>query len=102
MLPKVRKEQLQEPEETDQIVRVTQNIAASSSKKQMTLGVFLDLEKAYAMVWREGIIAKLSELGIWGKCNVGSTTSCRIGQWKLKSERLSRQRSKPFVVHRDA
>ena len=52
---------------SDQIVRLSQDIAASSSKKQMTLGVFLDLEKAFDMVWREGIVARLSQLGIKGK-----------------------------------
>ena len=51
----------------DHIVRLTQDIAASSTKKQMTLGVFLDLEKAFDMVWREGIIEQLSKMGVKGK-----------------------------------
>ena len=38
-------------------------------KKQMKLGVFLDLEKDFDMVWRERIIEKLSELVSSGKCN---------------------------------
>ena len=48
----------------DHIVRLTQDIAASSTKKQMTLGVFLDLEKAFDVVWREGIIEQLSKMGV--------------------------------------
>ena len=51
----------------DHIVRLTQDIAASSTKKQMTLGVFLDLEKAFDMVSREGIIEQLSKMGVKGK-----------------------------------
>ena len=46
----------------DQIVRVTQDIAAFSSNIQMTIGIFLDLEKTFDMVWREGIIDQLSVL----------------------------------------
>ena len=49
----------------DHIVRLTQDTAASSSKKQMTIGVFLDLEKEFDMVWREGI-DQLSVLGVKG------------------------------------
>ena len=51
----------------DHIVRLTQDIAASSTKKQMTLAVFLDLEKTFDMVWREGIIEQLSKMGVKGK-----------------------------------
>ena len=49
----------------DHIDRLTQFIAASS-KEQMTIGVFMDLEKAFDMVWREGIIDQLSVLGSKG------------------------------------
>ena len=33
----------------------------------MTLGVFLDLEKAFDMVWREGIVNQLFQMGIKGR-----------------------------------
>ena len=51
----------------DHIVRLTQDTAASSTKKQMTLGVFLDLEKAFDMVWREGLIKQHFKTGVKGK-----------------------------------
>ena len=50
----------------DHIVRLTQDIAASSPKIQMNIGVFLDLEKTFE-IWREGIINQLSALGVKGK-----------------------------------
>ena len=34
----------------DQIVRLVQDVAASATQKKMSLGVFLDLEKAFDMV----------------------------------------------------
>ena len=33
----------------------------------MTLGVFVDLEKAFDMVWREGIVNQLFQMGIKGR-----------------------------------
>ena len=51
----------------DQIVRLVQDVAASSTQKKMTLGVFLDLEKAFDMIWREGIVNQLFQMGIKGR-----------------------------------
>ena len=51
----------------DQIVRLVQDVAASSTQKKMTLGVFLDLEKAFDMVWREGIVNQLFQMGVKGR-----------------------------------
>ena len=51
----------------DQIVRLVQDVAASSTQKKMTLGVFLDLEKAFDMVWREVIVNQLFQMGIKGR-----------------------------------
>ena len=43
------------------------SVAASSTQKKMTLGVFLDLEKAFDMVWREGIVNQLFQMGVKGR-----------------------------------
>ena len=48
-------------------IRLVQDVAASSTQKKMTLGVFLDLEKAFDMVWREGIVNQLFQMGIKGR-----------------------------------
>ena len=82
----------------------------------MTLGVFLDLEKAFDMVWREGIIAKLSQLGIKGKMLrwindflQDRSMKVRVGATLSKAHiplthpwHSLRQRPKPLAVHRDA
>ena len=39
----------------------------SSINKESTLAVFLDIEKAYDMLWRKGIIIKLYNMGIYGR-----------------------------------
>ena len=41
---------------SDQIVRLAHDITAFSTQSKMTKAVFLDLEKAFDMVWRDGII----------------------------------------------
>lgn len=35
--------------------------------KEVLIGVFLDVEKAYDMLWKEGLLIKLERLGIKGK-----------------------------------
>ena len=50
----------------DQLIRLSDNIQKAIAVKKLTLGVFLDIEKAYDMVWKKGILFKLNQMGISG------------------------------------
>ena len=51
----------------DQLLRLSNDILKGIGEGHYTLGVFLDIEKAYDMVWRKGVIYKVHRLGINGK-----------------------------------
>ena len=51
---------------TDQLIRLSDSIIKSFGQRSSTLGVFLDFEKAYDMVWRKGVLYKAHKLGIGG------------------------------------
>ena len=46
---------------------LTQDIVNGFNKREMTVAVMIDLEKAYDSVWRDGLLFKLYEKGIQGK-----------------------------------
>ena len=48
----------------DQIMRLQDDINKSIHTKGHTIGIFIDLEKAYDMLWRDGLLHKLQKLGI--------------------------------------
>ena len=50
----------------DQLIRLTQSILDGYQRKEHTLGVFLDFQKAYDKVWRSGLLVKMMKLGIRG------------------------------------
>ena len=50
----------------DQIIALENSIKAAKTNKKIVGAVFLDLEKAYDTMWREGLLKKLKELGISG------------------------------------
>ena len=50
----------------DNIVRLHDQINKFIKTQGCTLGVFLDFEKAYDMIWRPGLLVKLKRLGISG------------------------------------
>jgi hypothetical protein len=50
----------------DQICSIVDDISKSLATKQSTCAVFLDISKAYDMVWREGLLIKVRGLGISG------------------------------------
>ena len=50
----------------DHLLRISEDIRKALATKQYTLGVFLDIEKAYDMVWKKGVLFKLSKMGITG------------------------------------
>ena len=50
----------------DQIIKLQDRIHKYNRAKAFTVGVFLDFEKAYDMLWRPGLMAKVKKLGING------------------------------------
>ncbi|MEW8546904.1 MAG: reverse transcriptase family protein [Candidatus Thiodiazotropha sp.] len=52
---------------TDALLRLTQSIFNGFNKKEHTAALFIDLEKAYDSVWREGLMFKLKKLGLSGR-----------------------------------
>ncbi len=52
---------------TQALLRFTQDIYSGFNATENTLAVFIDFEKAYDSVWREGLMVKLHEKGIRGR-----------------------------------
>ena len=50
----------------DQIVRLQTDISRSFKDNEMTVAIFLDFEKAFDMVWTDGILLKLCKLNVSG------------------------------------
>ena len=51
----------------DQIVRLQSDITRSFQDNEITVAIFLDFEKAFDMVWVDGILLKMRKLNITGK-----------------------------------
>jgi ribonuclease HI len=52
---------------TQALLRLTQNVVDGFNDGSRTLAAFIDMEKAYDSVWRDGLLAKLAKQGIQGK-----------------------------------
>ena len=50
----------------DQLYRLSDDIIKNIGNKSFVLGVFIDFEKAYDMIWRGGVLFKLGNLGFDG------------------------------------
>ena len=61
------------------VLKLVQAIREGFRNKESTLACFIDLEKVYDSVWREGLMAKLSRLGVNGRMWswIFSFLSCR-------------------------
>jgi hypothetical protein len=51
----------------DQIIKLQDTIHKYNNNKGFTVGIFLDFEKAYDMVWKAGLMTKVKALGINGR-----------------------------------
>ena len=50
----------------DCLMKLHDDLYKSIANKRFSVAIFLDIEKAYDLVWRKGLLYKLSELGIKG------------------------------------
>ncbi|KAK7877307.1 hypothetical protein WMY93_031957 [Mugilogobius chulae] len=48
----------------DAVVRLENVVRKAEANKESVLAVFFDIEKAYDMLWREGLLIKLHQLGV--------------------------------------
>ena len=51
----------------DSVVRLENEIRKAQANKESVNAVFLDKEKAYDMMWKEGLLIKLHKLGVGGR-----------------------------------
>lgn len=52
---------------TDALVKLCNEVEKSLVMKEVMAAVFLDIEKAYDTMWREGLLIKLEKIGVSGK-----------------------------------
>ena len=52
---------------TNALLTFVQSIFNRFNQKESTVAVFIDLEKAFNSVWREGLLVKLAHVGVKGK-----------------------------------
>ena len=69
---------------THALLRLVQDIFNGYNKKELSLVAFIDMEKAFDSIWRDGLLVKMHNLGIRG--NV----------WKWILNFLSSRRAKCF------
>lgn len=75
----------------DHILRLESEIRKAQSNKEIVVAVFFDIEKKnYNMLWKVGLLIKLSKLGVGGRLNwvmdflLGRTIEVRVGTDYLK------------------
>ena len=51
----------------DQVMRLQNDIINGMNNKEYTVAIFLDMKKAFDMVWTTGILEKIHRIGIGGK-----------------------------------
>lgn len=52
----------------DPFVKIDHDIKTSFKEKKSTIAVFLDINKAYDTVWTQGLLYKLTGIGVSGNC----------------------------------
>lgn len=51
----------------DPILRLEDDIKKAQVNRESVIAVFLDIEKAYDMLWRDGVLIKLNQIGVKGR-----------------------------------
>lgn len=51
----------------DPVVCLESDIRKALINKEIVAAVFFDIEKLYDMVWREGLLLKLENMGVGGR-----------------------------------
>ena len=50
----------------EHLIHISKDIRKSLATRGYTVGIFLDIEKAYDMVWRKCVLYKINRMGIGG------------------------------------
>lgn len=61
------------------ILCLENEIRMAQVSKEVVVGVFFNTEKAYAMLWKEGILMKLDSMGINLNFLFGRSIQVRVG-----------------------
>lgn len=79
----------------DSVLRLESEIRKAQTNREMVLAVFFDIEKAYDMLWKEGLLIKLNKLGVGAKLYnwvldflFGRTIEVRVGTEHSKEYRV--------------
>lgn len=71
----------------DSVLSLESKIRKAQTNKEIVIAVFFDIEKAYDMLWKEGLLIKLDKLGVGGKMYnwvlgflFGRTIEVRVGK----------------------
>ncbi|CAJ1057684.1 RNA-directed DNA polymerase from mobile element jockey [Xyrichtys novacula] len=51
----------------DSVLSLESDIRKAQTNKEIVMAVFFDVEKAYDMLWKEGLLIKLDKMGVGGK-----------------------------------
>lgn len=51
----------------DSVIRMETEIRKAQVNKETVVAVFFDIEKAYDMMWKDGVLIKLNKMGIGGR-----------------------------------
>ncbi len=51
----------------DSVIRLENEIRKAQANKESVITVFFDIEKAYDMMWKEGLLIKLHLMGVGGR-----------------------------------
>ena len=80
---------------TDNLVHLEQRIKSGFNSKRNTYAVFLDISKAYDVVWIPGLLAKLSKMGVSGSTLrwlkdflTGRSFKVRVGDQLSQAKRI--------------
>ncbi len=52
---------------SDALLRLETDVKKALAMKEVLVAVYFDIEKAYDMMWREGVLLKLQRIGIVGR-----------------------------------
>lgn len=66
----------------DSVLCLENEIRKAQVKKEVVVGEFFNIEKAYDMLWKEGLLLKLDRMGIKGKMYNWILKFCLEEQYK--------------------
>jgi len=78
----------------EQIIKLQNEISRNLANNRVTLGIFIDFERAFDMIWKDGLLIKLKKMGISGNLYrwIDSFMSDRTFQVRVGASLSSRRK----------